>query len=221
MHRDLDEAFSMMDAAVKHSSAQTALVFGMQILRARKADAHDNHFATLGRWYQAALAADPGNPALEMLLGDIWEIRGQLDKAEQVYRKLLDKNDLSPLLRAGLANNLAFILSAQQKNTNEAIQLIEGAMDVYGPSSDLLDTRGMVYLAAGKPEAALADFKEAVLDPSSMKWVHLALAQRAAGDREAARNALKKAQDLDLKREDLYEVEWKRYEDLARELGML
>jgi predicted Zn-dependent protease len=221
LYRDLDEAFALLESSVKHSSPQTALVFGMQILRARKADARDNHFEQLGRWYQAALVAMPGNPALEMSLGDIWEIRGQLDKAEGVYRKILARNDLEPVLRAGVANNLAFILSAQQKNTDEAVGLIDSAMDVYGPNSDLLDTRGVVYLAAGKPKVALADFKEAVLDPSAMKWVHLALAQNATGDREGARSSLKKAQDLELKREDLYEVEWVRYERLARELDML
>jgi tetratricopeptide (TPR) repeat protein len=156
-----------------------------------------------------------------MLLGDIWEIRGELDKAEGVYRKLLERNSLDPMLRAGLANNLAFILSAQQKNTDEAVRLIEGAMDVYGPISDLLDTRGVVYLAANKPQQALADFKEAVLDPSAMKWVHLALAQSAVDNKEAARASLKKAQAMDLKQEDLYEVEWTRYERLARELDML
>ena len=221
LHRDLDEAFSLLEAAVQHTSPQEALVCGMQILRARKADAVDKHYEQLGRWYQAAKQASPGNLALEMTVGDVYEIRGQLDKAEGIYRKLLDRSDLDPVLRAGLANNLAFILSAQQKNTQEAVQLIEGAMDVYGPISDLLDTRGLVYLAAGKPDAALADFREAVLDPSAMKWVHLALAQNALGDNEGARNSLKKAQDLELKREDLYESEWARYERLARDLGML
>ncbi|MEX2138421.1 MAG: tetratricopeptide repeat protein [Pirellulales bacterium] len=220
LYGDLDEAFSILEASVKHSSPQAALVFGMQILRARKADARENHFQHLGRWYQAALQPQPDNPALEMLLGDIWEIRGELDKAEQGYRKLLQRNNLDPVLRAGLANNLAFILSAQNKNTDEAVELIESAMDVYGPNSDLLDTRGVVYLAAGKPQVALADFKEAVLDPSAMKWVHLALAQNATGDQAGARSSLKKAQDMELKREDLYEVEWTRYEQLARELDM-
>ncbi len=221
LYRDLDDAFSLLEASAKHSGPQEALVIGMQILRARKGDALDKHFEQLGGFYQAALQATPGNPALEMTLGDIWEIRGQLDKAEGVYRKLLSRSELDPVLRAGVANNLAFILSAQQKNTDEAVQLIEGAMDVYGPISDLLDTRGLVYLAAGKPKEALADFREAVLDPSAMKWVHLALAQNALGDDHGARSSLKKAQDLELKREDLYESEWVRYERLARELGML
>jgi hypothetical protein len=54
-----------------------------------------------------------------------------------------------------------------------------------------------------------------------MKWVHLALAQNALGDNAGARSSLKKAQDMELKREDLYDSEWVRYERLARELGML
>ena len=158
---------------------------------------------------------------LESIIGDMWEIRGELDKAEAVYRKLLARNDLDPTFRAGIGNNLAFILSTQRKNIDEAVKLIEAAMTVYGPSSDLLDTRGVVYLAAGKPDKAVSDFKEAVLVPSAMKWVHMAFAQRELKMTPALALSLRKAQDMDLKRQDLYESEWTRYEKLAGELGVL
>jgi tetratricopeptide (TPR) repeat protein len=156
-----------------------------------------------------------------MVVGDMYEIAGKLDQAEAVYRKLLERKELDTTLRAGIGNNLAFILAAQRKNTDEAVRLIASAMEVYGPSSDLLDTRGVVYQAAGKPADALADIKEAVLDPSAMKWVHQAVAQSDLNDQEAARTSLKKAQEMDLKREDLYEAEWTRYQQLARQLGLL
>jgi hypothetical protein len=99
------------------------------------------------------------------------------------------------------------------------VGLIDEAMKVYGPSSDLLDTRGVVYLAAEQPEKALADFQEAVLIPSAMKWVHLAFAQSTLGNQEGAGASLRKAHDMDLKRQDLYEAEWTRYEKLAKDLG--
>jgi Tfp pilus assembly protein PilF len=219
MYRPLDDAIQLLEASLKFHTPRDVLVVGMEILRARKADAKDQHFAALGRWYQAAAKASPNDPQLEMLIGDIYEIRGRLDKAEEQYRKVLARTDLDPMTRAHIGNNLAFILSTQRKNTDEAVELIDKAMEVYGPSSDLLDTRGVVYLAADKPDKALADFREAVLIPSAMKWVHLAFAQSALKDREAARASLKKAHDLDLKRQDLYDAEWDHYEKLARELG--
>jgi tetratricopeptide (TPR) repeat protein len=219
MYRPLDDAMQLLEDSLKFHTPRDVLVVGMEILRARKADAQDKHFTALGRWYQAAVKAAPQDPMLEMLIGDIYEIRGRLDKAEEQYRKVLARTDLDPMTRAHIGNNLAFILSTQRKNTDEAVELIEKAMEVYGPSSDLLDTRGVVYLAAGKPDKALADFREAVLIPSAMKWVHLAFAQSALQDQEGARASLKKAHDFDLKRQDLYDAEWGRYEKLASELG--
>jgi predicted Zn-dependent protease len=220
MHKPLDDAMELLKTALKFHTPRDVLLVGIEILRARKADAKDNHFAVLGGWYKAALAAAPNDPQLEMLIGDMWEIKGDLNRAEQQYRRVLARTDLDPMVRAHIGNNLAFILSTQRKNTDEAVGLIDEAMKVYGPSSDLLDTRGVVYLAADQPDKALADFKEAVLIPSAMKWVHLAFAQSALKEQEAARASLKKAHDMDLKRQDLYEAEWRHYEKLAQELGL-
>jgi tetratricopeptide (TPR) repeat protein len=218
--RNLNDAMNLLETSLKFHTPREVLLVGMEILRARKADAQQNHFEDLGRWYKAAIAASPDDPQLEMLLGDMWEIRGDLNRAEQQYRRVLARNDLDPVTRAHIGNNLAFILSTQRKNTDEAVELIEKAMAVYGPISDLLDTRGTAYLAAGNAKKALEDFREAVLVPSAMKWVHVAFAQSELGDPEGARQSLKKAQDMDLKRQDLYDAEWRRYENLARDLGM-
>jgi len=220
MYGDLDEAFALLESSSKQHPAQNVLLVGMEVLRARKGEGQDKHFKQLGVWFAATRDAAPDAPHLDLLLADIREMRGEIDKAEEIYRKLLARNDLDAAMRAAIANNLAFILSTQNKDTDEAIRLIEGAMTVIGPSSDLLDTRGVVYLAAGKTNEGLKDFQEAVLVPSAMKWVHLAFAQHALGDQEGARASLKRAQEFDLKRLDLYEAEWKRYERLARELGL-
>jgi tetratricopeptide (TPR) repeat protein len=221
MYGNLDEAFSLLETAAKHHPPRVLLLYGIEILRARKTDAQEKHFAKLGQWFAAARQAEPGDVQIESIVGDMWEIRGDLDKAEAVYRKLLARTDLDPTFRAGIGNNLAFILSTQRKNTDEAVKLIDDAMKVYGPSSDLLDTRGVVYLAAAKPDKAASDFKEAVLVPSAMKWVHLAFAQHDLKDDSGAVVSLKKAQEMDLKRQDLYDAEWIRYEKLARDLGLL
>jgi tetratricopeptide (TPR) repeat protein len=221
LYRDLDEAFSLLDASLKHNRPRDVMLVGMQILRARKGHAQDKHYVQLGRWYAAAREAEPANTELELALGEVREMRGELDKAEEIYRKALARDDLNPMQRATAANNLAFILSTQRKNPDESLKLMDEAMKVIGPGSDLLDTRGVVYLAADQPDKALADFQEAVLVPSAMKWVHLAFAQSALNEPELARASLKKAQEENLKREDLYEAEWVRYERLAGELGLL
>jgi tetratricopeptide (TPR) repeat protein len=220
MYGDLDEAFAMLETASKYHSAQNVLLIGIEILRARKGQGEKKHFDQLGVWFAATRDSMPNDPRLDLILADIREMRGELDRAEEIYRNMLARKDVDPAIKAAVANNLAFILSTQNKNTDEAIGLIDRAMMVIGPSSDLLDTRGVVHLAAGKAADALKDFQEAVLVPTAMKWVHLAFAQDALGDKDAARASLKKAQEFDLKRTDLYPAEWNKYERLVGELAL-
>lgn len=220
LNGNLDEAISLFDEATK--SNQPLDVFGaaIPVLRARKGEVQDKHMATLGKWYNAARQSQPNSPVVEMLLGDVRELRGELDKAEEVYRKVLARSDLPSSFRAMLNNNLAFILSSQNKNGDEAIKLVEEAMKVIGPGSDLLDTRGTVYLSMGKPAEAKADFEEAILQPTAMKYVHLAFAQYDLGEKEAAKASLAKAQELNLKRYEMYRPERVKYDQMIRELGM-
>jgi tetratricopeptide (TPR) repeat protein len=221
MQGKIDEAFAILDELSKEMPPLDVVTIGMNIMRARRGDLKEQHFAMLGRWYNSARQSDPNSLQIEMLVGDIWEVRGQLAKAEEVYRRVINRPDVQGPLRAMVANNLAFILSAQQKDLDEALSLINQSMGVLGPSSDLIDTRGVVYLAMNKPQEAIADFKEAILQPTASKWVHLALAQHAAGDSEAARESLRKAQDMNLKRHDLYSSEHERYDRMVQELGPL
>jgi cellulose synthase operon protein C len=214
----IDEAFAILDELSKEMPPLEIVSIGMNIMRARRGDLKEQHFAMLGRWYNSARQADPNSLQIEMLVGDIWEVRGQLAKAEDVYRRVFDRPDVQGPLRAMVANNLAFILSAQQKDLDEALSLINQSMNVLGPNSDLIDTRGVVYLAMNKPQEAIADFQEAILQPTASKWVHLALAQHAAGDSEAAKESLKKAHDMNLKRHDLYSSEHERYDRMVQEL---
>jgi hypothetical protein len=62
----------------------------------------------------------------------------------------------------------------------------------------VLDTRGVVLLAAGKTDAAVAALTEAVLAPSAAKYLHLACALAADRQIEAARKALAEAKTLGL-----------------------
>jgi DNA-directed RNA polymerase subunit omega len=74
--------------------------------------------------------------------------------------------------------------------TAEAKKLIDAAIDELGPLPDLLDTRGMIHMAAGESQQAVSDFAEAVLQPTDVKFLHLAWAQMEAGDKAAAKDAL-------------------------------
>ena len=109
------------------------------------------------------------------------------------YRTLLDRKDLPPQQAALAANNLAFYL-AEPETAAEAQTLIDRAVAELGPHPDVLDTRGVVLLAAGKGKEALADLNEALLVPTATKFLHLALALASQEQFDAARTALAEAQ---------------------------
>ena len=110
-------------------------------------------------------------------------------EAEKIYRELLGRSDIDGMQKAIVSNNLAFHL-AKPGSTAEAKKLIDAAIDELGPLPDLLDTRGMIHMAAGESQQAVSDFAEAVLQPTDVKFLHLAWAQMEAGDKAAAKDSL-------------------------------
>ena len=109
-----------------------------------------------------------------------------------MYTRILDRDDLSPNQRAIVSNNLAFHL-ARPETAAQARGFIDSAQKELGPHPDVLDTRGLVLLAAGDAGAAVAALSEAVLDRSATKYLHLACALAADQRMESAKKALAEA----------------------------
>ena len=102
----------------------------------------------------------------------------------------------------------------------EAPEVIEEAIRVLGPTSDLLDTRAVVYLAQGKAKEAAADMRWALVDgPSISKYYHMARVEQALGNADAAREALKKANDLRGDHNPFTPAERTAFEQLQKELN--
>jgi len=77
----------------------------------------------------------------------------------------------------------------------------------------------VAYMASGKVEPALADVRAALADsPTSSKYFHLAQAEKQANHRDAAREALAKAQQIGIVVGQFGPAEQKRYAQLADEL---
>jgi hypothetical protein len=92
---------------------------------------------------------------------------------------------------------------------SEAKEFVEMALAELGPHPDVLDTRGLVLLAAGDSGAAVDALTEAVLDRSATKYLHLACALAADRRIEPAKQALAEARKrgLDTTRLAAYDVE--------------
>ncbi len=90
-----------------------------------------------------------------------------------------------------------------------------------GPTSDLLDTRALAFLAQGKVEQAAADLRAAVGDrPTTSKYYHLAQVEKKLGNNDAARDAIAKAQELHGEHNPFTPAEREGFRRLKRELDL-
>ena len=99
-----------------------------------------------------------------------------------------------------ISNNLAYNLLANPSpsDVDEAKKLIDSAIVELGPNPELLDTRALVWLAAGDPQKAIADLKETLVLPTAQKQLHLAVAYLVSKNSPNARIAFEKAAKLGL-----------------------
>jgi tetratricopeptide (TPR) repeat protein len=135
---------------------------------------------------------------------DLEDLRGDLEAAQADYRRVLDSDPNNPVA----LNNLAWLLAMRGGAGTDALPLIQKAIDVLGPRSDLLDTRALVYLAMGRPDRACADLKASLADtPTATRYLHLARLCRTTDDADGAAAALREARALGLRRAQLHPAE--------------
>lgn len=142
------------------------------------------------------------------------------DQAEKLYRELIDSATVLDNDRnvAVAMNNLAVILALRKTKLDEALRLVNRALELRGPEGAILDSRATVYLAMGKTNEALADLEEAVADDptSGVRLFHQAQAFAAANRPNSARDAMRKALQAGLKPSDLQPLELPAYERLSK-----
>lgn len=182
-----EEALDILEARWSELSLERVLATAVQVARVQ--DDPKAWTTRIEPWFAKAKRVDPGSVVIELLEAELLSLDAKLEDAETIYRKLLNKTDMDTTQKAIISNNLAFHL-AKPGSTAEARKLIDAAIDELGPLPDLLDTRGMIHMAAGESQEAVADFSEAVLQPTDVKFLHLAWAQFEAGDKSAAKASL-------------------------------
>ncbi len=194
----------------------------MTALRQTINPAKPEQVARVEKWFDRAIQEDPDSLPLQIQLADLRDFQGNFAEAEKLYRAILARSDTPSTDRAVILNNLAFLLAMQGRNMDEAVKLINDAIELFGPQSDMLDTRGVVSLSKGDVKQALADFSDAVIvtNPSAIKFVHLAMAQAKAKDLAAARKSLEQAKQMKFKRDDLSPLEKPVLDALLKQLNM-
>lgn len=184
-----DEAFDALEAAWDSLPLERLLSVAVEALRLNpRADAAASR---MEKWLEKAGRIDPGSIIISLIAAESLTLQGRRSEAEAMYRALLARQDLEPIQRAMVSNNLAFQL-AEPETAAEALKLVDAAIATIGPHPDLLDTRGVVRLALGEYRDAVTDLEQAILQPSDVKFLHLAYAHLRNGDKSAARLAVDK-----------------------------
>src|SRR5690606_36166903 len=128
----------------------------------------------------------PEVSSLRYDLANLYSRIGRFDEAEAIYREILKAQPSSD----GTLNNLAWLIAMAhgQSRAAEALDLVGKAISIAGPIPDLLDTRAISQVAAGRGDLAIKDLEAALATaPSPDKYIHLAQARLVAKDRPGAR----------------------------------
>ncbi len=147
-----------------------------------------------------ALRDDPELLPVQMQQAEFYEIIGNSEKSNGLYRQLLERDELTGPSRAIVLNNLAYLLATTETSTaamEEALKYVDEATQILGPVSDILDSRAVVLIQAKRYADAIAALELAVTDnPTPSKYFHKALAHFRAGQNESAPSRLEKSRGI-------------------------
>jgi tetratricopeptide (TPR) repeat protein len=141
------------------------------------------------RSFEEAEAAGVLHGGARVLLGRLYLARGEVDKAQATYERVIQQNpEIAPA-----KNDLAFMLASRGRDLERALRLAEDAQRALPDSANAADTVGYVYLRLGRHEAALQQLRYAIeragVDDPSLPTFHyhlgLALSQLARPDEAA------------------------------------
>jgi tetratricopeptide (TPR) repeat protein len=146
-------------------------------------------------WLVDALRKRPEATGLKVKLGSFQLSQGRFDEAAEAFRQVLNENPDD----ADALNCLAWLLALRAPaKVDEALALIDHAIDVMGAVPTLVDTRAVVLIRAGDLDRAVRDLgvarTGAPRNPNVL--LHLAWAYQEGGRLDEARLTFQQAKDL-------------------------
>ncbi len=203
-----------------------ALQMANAILRRNRSVGNFQKYVDVVRtWYEKVQASQPDNLTLLIQRSEFEDIAGDSDQSEAWLRDYMKREEVSNRQRAVVANNLAYLL-ALRGETDESYEMVQASMKFLGPTADLRDTLGMVYLSRKQPQLALTEFEAAVGDggANAFKYIHLAMAYAALENYKQAADAVRNAVAQGFEAAQLNHAERESYDKLytlLRDQGVL
>ncbi len=213
---DVAEALRLCGDQLTTGKPLAALQLAVDILRRHRDVPNLQQYRSLVRgWFDEIGQSRPNNLTILIQRAEFEDVVGDFKAAEKYLREYMNRTEVSDRQRAIVANNLAYMLSLRGE-TDEPFKLIEFSMQILGPTADLRDTLGMVYLAKGDVTRALEEFEAAIGDGGATpyKYLHVAMAKQFNGDEEGAAEAIVRAHELGLEVNQLTPLERTNYDQL-------
>jgi tetratricopeptide (TPR) repeat protein len=189
------EAMTILQKAWLSGRKDQVALAALKVYEAPSAPASEK--AQVKSWLEQAIQQGTEVDRLEPKLGTILYMEGRFDEAETIYRNVLNRrpDDAESL------NDLAWELAMRDASkSEEALKLINRAIDLHGDLPALINTRGVVLIQSKRFELASTDFRVAKAgDPANPNYAfHLAWALQGGGKTEEAREELRAAERLGL-----------------------
>jgi tetratricopeptide (TPR) repeat protein len=191
---DLSSALKLCEEAAKEGSPlQAALVAASALVEGTP---QGEHFKRTEPLLQAALKEHANDARLLYAVGLVRVVEGKDAESVDLFRKVVE---LNPRYVPAL-NNLALLLAENPTHREEALRLIDQAIEVAGKDAALLDSKGAILLYSGRSKEAVTPLEASIRGPEAdpRHHFHLAVAYHDQGKVEEAKAQLKNALERQL-----------------------
>jgi tetratricopeptide (TPR) repeat protein len=207
-----DDGLRICEPLRKSAPPESVALVSVTLLRAKTATEAQRD--EVEAWLKSVIDKTPTTNLLA-LWAELLDLRRRYPDAVQAWRDVL-KRDPN---HAVALNNLACLLAYQYAPGDEALLLIDRALNTVGHVPELLDSRALVYLSRKDAASAIDDLDQAIKrGPTASKYYHFARANLMAGKLDAAQSAWNKAVAAKLKVEDLHPLEAKDFESFPAKM---
>lgn len=221
---EVAKSFEMLGKVYKPEVTPAIVNTALAVIRSQRDKVGTQYDEQIQSWLDRGLRENPDSIALNVQQANLFDTQQKYDEAIGTYRALLKDSNFTGSSRAIVLNNLCYLLAIKgdAANGNEAIDLVDEAVFILGPTADILDTRAVVFIAKGRYEDAIADLELSVTDnPTASKYFHKAIAHLKAGQNSNALEAWAQAQQLGMNREELNPLEQLLFDDIAPQIEQL
>jgi tetratricopeptide (TPR) repeat protein len=164
------EAFDRIERLGRYLPARLRASAGLAVVRGGAVT--DPQAAQVLKWIDACLAEESNSVPLMLGKAEFFALRLDTANAAAAYEAVLAKEPRNVVA----LNNLSWMLAADPKTAEKALELVTRATRENGLTGDLLDTRARVRITLKDFEDAEKDLAEAIShDPTALRWFHVAV----------------------------------------------